>query len=59
MTLTKKEQDWMEAATVARMELHQYILKLAGRPLRGRETKKLTDLVGKVLNLGANLRDAV
>jgi len=57
--LTKKEQDWLEQATVAGLELHQYIVKLAGRPLRGRETKKLTELLGRVLSLGANLREAV
>lgn len=59
MTLTKKESDWIEAATVARMELHQYILKLVGRKLRGREQKKLLDLVSKVANVNMKITEAV
>ena len=47
MTLTEKELKWVNEATMARMGLYQYILKLADRKLRGREATKLNSLLDK------------
>jgi hypothetical protein len=59
MTLTKKENEYIEEVATARMELHFYILKLVARPLRGRETEKLTKLISRAMNISMKITEVI
>lgn len=59
MPLTEKEAKYIEAATMARMELHQYILKLVDRKLRGREQQKLLNLISNLVRVTGNITEVI